>query len=97
MYYGFEHENGVNWRHADDNSRIGYVEIFESRLERDEWVDYDPMHREVLTSTQAKREMLDRLGYKQREQVLEKWETIGNAKRYMSTSEVVALYLEGED
>lgn len=56
-YYAFHNRYGVGTRDADDLRRIGYLYIFESRADRDAWVDDDVWdgnyHRESLTSREA--------------------------------------------
>lgn len=56
-YYAFDNRYGVGMRDADDLSRIGYLHIFESRSDRDAWVDADVWdgnyRREAITAREA--------------------------------------------
>ena len=56
-YYGFYNTCGVKTRSADDGSRIGHLRIFESRSDRDSWVDADvwggSYRREPITAREA--------------------------------------------
>ena len=56
-YYAYENRYGVGTRSAYDLSRIGCLHIFESRADRDAWVDADVWDghykREPLTAREA--------------------------------------------
>lgn len=62
-YYAFYNRYGVNTRHAADNSRVGRLHIFDTRSERDAWVDGERyeggnVHREAITCKEARTLML---------------------------------------
>lgn len=57
-YYAFYNSCGVNTRHASDNQRVGRLHIFDTRRERDAWVDDEhyedgDVHREAITCKEA--------------------------------------------
>lgn len=61
-YYGFDNVMGIGMRYAEDSGRYGQVVVFDTKAERDDWIERDEFdgrwHREAITSTQARREML---------------------------------------
>ena len=63
-YYAFLNSYGIGTRHAD-GGRIGTLKVFDSKRERDAWVDADTWdgnyHREPVSSHEARRIMLDML------------------------------------
>jgi hypothetical protein len=60
-FYAFKHKYGQNVRDAEDGKELGQVITFESRKERDAWVEDGPAYRneggyrEAITSQQAAR------------------------------------------
>lgn len=96
-YYAFDNRHGIGTRSADTGKRIGRVHEFGTRYERDEWINADEFdgnwHREQITSTEARREMLDEL-YRTGEPFAE-----GKAymERYGSMGEILAAYHEAMD
>lgn len=92
MYYGFYNSYGIGMRH-ESGGRIGHIEIFETKRDRDAWIAADEWdgnwYREAITSTEARRYMLDRLDC---------FGLFGETKSYMerfgSMDEIVGAYLE---
>lgn len=62
MYYGFYNHYGIGMRYGD-GGRIGHVEVFKTKRDRDAWIDAEKWdgnyHREVISSAEARRFMLD--------------------------------------
>lgn len=92
MYYGFYNSCGIGMRHVD-GGRVGHIEVFETKSDRDTWIAADEFdgnwHREAITSTEARRHMLDRLDC---------MEEFGEPKSYMerygSMEEIVKAYTD---
>ena len=61
-YYGFHNSYGLNMR-DERGKRIGHVKAFETKGDRDAWIAADEFdgnwYREPITSTEARRYMLD--------------------------------------
>ena len=58
MFYAFHNRYGVGVVHADDGKRIGYVEVFDHKADRDDYVLGD--HKaEAISAREAKPLMLD--------------------------------------
>ena len=61
-YYGFYNSYGIGMRRVG-GGRIGCVEVFETKSDRDAWIAADEFdgnwRREAITSTEARRYMLD--------------------------------------
>ena len=92
LYYGFYNRYGLGMR--DENGyRIGCVEAFKTKRDRDAWVAADEWdgnyHREVISSAEARRLMLD---------ALDCFAVFGEPKSYMerygSMEQIVSAYLE---
>lgn len=92
MYYGFYNSCGIGMRY-ENGDRIGHLEVFETKRDRDAWIEADEWdgnwYREAITSTEARRYMLDRL---------DSFGLFGEPKSYMerfgSMDEIVGAYLE---
>lgn len=82
---------GIGTRY-ENGSRIGYVEVFKTKRDRDAWIDAEEWdgnyHREVISSAEARRFMLD---------VLNCFALFGEPKsyveRYGSMEQIVEAYL----
>ena len=66
-HYAFYNRYGVGTRHASDGQRIGRLHIFDTRSERDEWVDGERYedgnaHREAITCKEA-RTLMQKFAY----------------------------------
>lgn len=45
---------GREWGHGVGTGRPGAIYVFKSEAERDDWVDSDPMHRDVAGTNEAR-------------------------------------------
>lgn len=87
-YYAFNNSCGIGTRHAE-GGRIGTLHVFDTKRERDEWVDADVWdgnyHREAISCHEARGIMLNDLYY---------WEVFDPVFDAPTMSEIVEEYRE---